>query len=124
MIKDQLSFLKLTPNGDAHYKSLFKQVGCAYERRLKQTNKHHHNDNKPKDKMVNKKRLDDDGDYKENQGKKNFEKVSGSKNLRIEKKHTKPVNMDKEQALKDVLESLLEARGKRDKCKHCGSTEH
>ena len=121
-IKDQISFSKITPNDDAEYELLLKQVGRAYERRLQE--KHHHNDHKPKDKKNNKRKRDDDGDDKGNQGKKNFEKGSDSKKPRTEKKGPKPVNVDKGEALKGIPESLLEARAKRNECKHCGSSDH
>jgi hypothetical protein len=121
-IKDRLSFSKLTPNDDTEYESLLKQVGRAYERRLQEKDKHHHQDHKPKDKK-NKRRRDDDGD-KGDQGKKNFEKGSDSKKPRREKKGPKPVNTDIGEALKGIPESLLEARTKRNECKRCGSSEH
>jgi hypothetical protein len=35
-IKDRLSFSKLTPNDDAKYELLLRQVGHSYERRLQQ----------------------------------------------------------------------------------------
>jgi hypothetical protein len=92
-IKDRISFSKITPDDDAEYEVLLKQVGRAYERRLQE--KHQHNDHKPKDKKNNKRKRDDDGDDKGNQGKKNFEKGSDSKKPRTEKKGPKPVNTDK-----------------------------
>jgi hypothetical protein len=91
-IKDRISFSKITPNDDAEYKLLLKQVGCAYERHLQE--KHHHNDHQPKDKKNNQRKRDDDDD-KGNQGKKNFEKGSDSKKPRTEKKGPKPANVDK-----------------------------
>src|ERR1700737_3025079 len=105
-------FRRLTPDDDAEYEILLKQVGRAYERRLQE--KHHHNNHKPKDYKNNKrKRDDDDGDNKGNQGNKNLEKGSNSKKPRTEKKGPTPVNTDKGKALKGIPQSLLEARAKR-----------
>jgi len=47
-IKDRLFFSKRAPNDDADYELLLPQVGHAYERRLQEMNKHHHNNHKPK----------------------------------------------------------------------------
>ena len=121
-IKDRLSFSKLTPNDDAEYELLLKQVGRAYERRLQEKNKHHHQDDKSNDKK-NKWKRDDNGD-KGDQGRKNSEKGSDSKKPRATKKGPKPVNTDKDVALKGIPDSLLEARTKRNVCKRCGSSEH
>jgi hypothetical protein len=113
---------KLTPNDDAEYELLLRQFGRAYERRLQEKSKHHHQDHKPKDKK-NKRKRDDDGD-KGDQGKTNFEKDSDSKKPRTQKKGPKPVNTGKGVALKGTPDSLLEARTQHEECKRCGSKEH
>jgi hypothetical protein len=118
---NQISFLKITPNDDAEYKLLLKYVDHAYEKC--QQEKQHQNDRKPKDQKNNQKKSNDDGD-KRNQGKKNFEKGSDSKKPCTEKKGSKPVHVDKGEALKAILESLLEARAKSNKCKLCSFLEH
>ena len=121
-IKDRISVLKITPNDNAEYELLLRQVGRAYERHLQE--KHHHNDHKPKDKKNNKRKHDDDGDDKGNQGKKNFEKGSDSNKPRTENKRLLPVQSVKGESLKCILESVLEARAKHNECKCCGSSEY
>jgi hypothetical protein len=111
-IKNRLSFSKLAPNNYAVYKLLLPQVGHAYERRLQDKNKPHHNDHKPKYEK-NMRQHDDDGD-----------KGSDSKNPSTEKKGPKPVKVDKGIALKSILDSLLETRAQREECKCCGSNDH
>jgi hypothetical protein len=119
-MNDRIFFSKITPNGNAEYELLLKQVNCAYERLLQE--KHHHNTHKPKDKKNNKRKCDDDGEG--NQGKKNFDKSSDSKKPRTEKKGPKPDNVDNGKVLKGIPESLFEARAKRNKCKRCGFSDH
>jgi hypothetical protein len=121
---DRLSFSKLILSNDADYKSLLIQVGRAYERRLQEKKKLHHNNLKPKDKKDNKSKHDDNGDHRGNQGKKSFEKSSNSKKPRTEKKGPQPINMDTGEALKGISKSLLETRAKRNECKCCSSMEH
>jgi hypothetical protein len=79
---------------------------------LQEKNKHHHKDQKPKDKKNNKNKPDDDGD-KGDRGKQYLKNCSDSKKPRTEWTGPKPVNTEKGEALKTFLEYFLEAR---DKC--------
>jgi hypothetical protein len=105
-IKDSLSFFKVTLDHDAEYELLLKNVSCTYPGLLHV--KYQHNDLQPNDKKYNKRKCDDVGDDKGNQGKKNFEKGSHSKKPQMEKKGPKPVITDKGKALKGIAESWLE----------------
>jgi hypothetical protein len=111
----------VTPNNNAEYELLFKQVSHTYERHLQE--KYHHNNHMPKDKRNNKRKRDDDCE-KGNQGKKNFEKGSDSKKPQTEKKGPKAVNVDTGEALTGILEFLLEAKDRCNKCKRCDLSEH
>jgi hypothetical protein len=96
----------------AEYELLLRQVCHAYERRLQEKNKYHHNDHKPEE-TKNMRKCDDDSN-----------KGSDSKNPRMEKKGPKPVKADKGVAIKTIPDSLLETREQHEECKRCGSKEH
>jgi hypothetical protein len=52
------------------------------------------------------------------------EKDSDPKKSRTEKKGPKPIHSNKVEAHKGIPESWLEARAKRNECKHCGFSKH